>query len=551
MRVLRRFVGALVMGVVVLAIVGVATGRLASVVTNGTSMLPRYERGDLVLVWRSDAYSIGDVAAYRDPASAEVVLHRIVGGDASGFDLRGDHNTSLDDAHPAADELIGSQVLHVPGAGRVLGAPLVQSALAGVLVVLAALALVGGSPARQDPATTPAPTAPGTPSRPRRLRWWHAIVLAVDGAAIGGLVAAFAIPPTVVPAEPAPMHAGELGYTAAVPRSDATPDGTIVTGQPVFAKQADRVDVVFRYSGEADLVADARLDLRLGAPAGWNTTVSLAAPTPIIRGGAEVHATIDLPSLYDLLDRVETTTGQTLSAVQATLTATVEPDGTAASADAAFVRHPYELALVFRLDDLGLHPTEENTVVTTDAGPVVALTAPLTDEVAEPREVGGVPREARRWAVVAVLVALAATVTFCPPAAGAPAHATSVDAPDEASPPSRPMEPVRVLRVTDVDLPPVAMRVRVAARRELDAVAAAATVPVFERADGWAAVVTDHAVHWWEPVTIPDGEPVWAGSSAALPPPVSPAAGRDTPTAVRSTIDEIVAYLADRPSLDA
>ena len=111
--------------------------------------------------------------------------------------------------------------------------------------------------------------------------------------------------------------------------------------------------------------------------------------------------------------------------------------------------------------------------------------------------------------------------------------------------------------MADVDLPPVAMRVRVAARRELDAVALAAAVPVFERAAGWAAVVTDHAVHWWEPVTIPDGEPVWAGSpgaptsSVAFPPPASPPVGRDTPTAVRSTIDEIVAYLADRPSLDA
>ncbi|MEZ5247851.1 MAG: EAL domain-containing protein [Ilumatobacteraceae bacterium] len=133
----------------------------------------------------------------------------------------------------------------------------------------------------------------------------------------------------------------------------------------------------------------------------------------------------------------------------------------------------------------------------------------------EPREVGGVPRAARRWAVVAVLVALRSDGDRVAARPGRVRRRGRGRPPPDIRPPSQPADLLQVLRVADVDLPPVAMRVRVAARRELDAVALAAAVPVFERADGWAAVVTDHAVHWWEPVTIPDGEPVWAGSPGA------------------------------------
>ncbi|MEZ5247850.1 MAG: hypothetical protein R2713_01110 [Ilumatobacteraceae bacterium] len=189
-------------------------------------------------------------------------------------------------------------------------------------------------------------------SRRRRVRWWHGLVLAVDGRAIGGLVGRARDPADAGACRArtdARRRTGLRGRGAAVGRHTGRHD----RHRPTGVRGRPTADVVFRYSGEPDLVADARLDLRLGAPAGWSTTVPLAATTPIIRGGAELHASIDLPSLYDLLDRVEATTGQTLTAVQATLAATVEPERTVGAADAASVRHPFELAIVFRLDDLG------------------------------------------------------------------------------------------------------------------------------------------------------------------------------------------------------
>ena len=85
------------------------------VAVRGSSMLPTYEHGDLVVVQSAAGYKVGEVVAYRVPAGevgeGRVVIHRIVAGDAtSGFTLQGDNNSAPDPWHPRQAEMVGVAV---------------------------------------------------------------------------------------------------------------------------------------------------------------------------------------------------------------------------------------------------------------------------------------------------------------------------------------------------------------------------------------------------------------------------------------------------------
>jgi len=119
-RALRRLLSAILLMLAVLIVLGaglVLTGRNDIAVTHGTSMIPVYHQGDLVVVARTSTYQVGQIAAYRIPSRNRVVLHRIVAAADTGFTFKGDHNQSIDAAHPSRDQLVGRVVFSVPGGG--------------------------------------------------------------------------------------------------------------------------------------------------------------------------------------------------------------------------------------------------------------------------------------------------------------------------------------------------------------------------------------------------------------------------------------------------
>jgi signal peptidase I len=122
-------------------------GPVTYVVIRGDSMFPAMEGGDLVIVRSTAAYSVGDVVAYRVPAGelgeGRIVIHRIVGGESSGFVVQGDNNPAPDPWRPRLAETVGTVWFRVPAVGRIL-ATLHQPAVAGSLaaaIVVAALVL--------------------------------------------------------------------------------------------------------------------------------------------------------------------------------------------------------------------------------------------------------------------------------------------------------------------------------------------------------------------------------------------------------------------------
>jgi signal peptidase len=114
-------------------------GRADWVMVSGTSMLPRFHTGDLVLVEHQASYRVGEVVAYRVPegqvGAGYVVIHRILGGNGqTGWRMKGDNRTAPDLWHPTDHDVIGSKLLRIPHAWlvlRLLHMPLMLGLFAG------------------------------------------------------------------------------------------------------------------------------------------------------------------------------------------------------------------------------------------------------------------------------------------------------------------------------------------------------------------------------------------------------------------------------------
>ncbi|HEU5215335.1 MAG TPA: signal peptidase I [Gaiellaceae bacterium] len=119
-------------------------GRAEWVLVSGTSMLPRYHTGDLVLVEHQSSYHVGEVVAYRVPkgqiGAGHVVIHRIVGGNGrTGWKMKGDNRTAPDLWYPTNRDVLGARLLRIPDAWlvlRVLHMPLLLALFAGFGVFL-------------------------------------------------------------------------------------------------------------------------------------------------------------------------------------------------------------------------------------------------------------------------------------------------------------------------------------------------------------------------------------------------------------------------------
>lgn len=123
---LRRLASAVSTLVVIAALVAFWPAHLGgstrTVIVSGTSMEPTYSLGDMVVVRSNDTFGIGDVVVFAVPEGAGrgmLVIHRVVDIDADGRYLtQGDNRDTVDQWPLAADDVVGTPILHVPLAGR-------------------------------------------------------------------------------------------------------------------------------------------------------------------------------------------------------------------------------------------------------------------------------------------------------------------------------------------------------------------------------------------------------------------------------------------------
>lgn len=402
---IRRLFLFLLVGMTTVIAAAIGTGRVSYEVTEGTSMEPTYHGGDLVILAQTSSYRIGDIVAYRKGVDSGVlVLHRIIGGDAAGFVLKGDNNQSNDSTNPGADEVIGRAVLHIPNVGAVLRPPISHGLLGGL-----ALILVGGLFVTSQPRSAAASIFIGAP---RRVGNVCRALLVVDVLVLVGVVLTFAASPR--PATAAPpvrsSQSGVLAYHAEVPVSDTYPTGTLVTGDPVFTNLLHSVAVSFRYTTDAapgSVHGTAGLELTVSAPSGWHRSFPLVPATELVAGKLDVTAPVDLLLIRTLADRVAEATGVDAGA---TLDVTVHATASVSVDEADPVA--FGLQLPFKLTPLtltlsGVKPSAS------PLGPVVSSTTAL-DAPAPARQSGPTPNRTRLGLLAVLLVCATATLLLWP-----------------------------------------------------------------------------------------------------------------------------------------
>ncbi|MCA1709438.1 MAG: signal peptidase I [Actinobacteria bacterium] len=125
-------------------------GPAAYVIVSGESMEPRLHDGDLVVAHRADAYSVGDVVAYRVPegevGAGAAVIHRIIGGSAeAGYIVKGDNRVGQDVWRPKPHDVIGRMRFDAPRLGRLFGVFQTSFGLAFIAGLAAFFWVIGGS----------------------------------------------------------------------------------------------------------------------------------------------------------------------------------------------------------------------------------------------------------------------------------------------------------------------------------------------------------------------------------------------------------------------
>jgi signal peptidase I len=291
-------------------------GRATYVVTHGVSMQPRFQTGDLAVVYPASRYRTGEIAAYRSNLLHTVVLHRIVAKTADGYVLKGDNNSWRDPEHPTEDQMVGRLSARVPNGGVILD--WVHNPLIAGLLTLAITTTGATGRRRRRHRRARAERTPMSLHDLRtisRTRWTDAAAAGMVALLCGGLAAAtYVFSGPSVDVEKVPWSTQvSYAYTATTPANLVYPDGEVHPGQTVFRKLVTRLTVHATWSLHTDarhhIQGTARLQATVHGPAGWTHSVDLDAGHHIVGDRASLTGTIDLAALDTLVRHAADLTG--------------------------------------------------------------------------------------------------------------------------------------------------------------------------------------------------------------------------------------------------
>lgn len=392
-------------------------GPVSYVVIYGNSMEPGLIAGDLVSVREASSYGVGDAVAYYNPDIRELVLHRIISIENGRYRFQGDNNDFVDPYRPRRNELVGKMWFRVGGAGTVLKrlqAPMPAAILAGVVGLIMAGGIGAAEKHRraatpQEGTGRPPPARRGS-GRPPSTRKVVTGLFAVGVLLFGALlVRALGTPDVETRTTRIPYtHTATWTYEADAPKGPVY-ESDVGTGDPIFLKVVETVDVTMDYEFEteeaAQLETDGSLTARLTAPNGWTRTFPLVEEQELPSSG-RLNGTLDLASVSSAIDRVESATGVVQHVYQLDLLGAVHGIGAVGSAT---FDETFESRLRFNVDTQQMQlsrGTEEPVVpseepITTSEGGRIEVASSVPARV----EAGplSLPVESARWAGIAGL----------------------------------------------------------------------------------------------------------------------------------------------------
>jgi signal peptidase I len=116
-------------------------GPVTMAVVKGTSMLPEYQSGDLVVAYKQDSYLEGDNVIYE--RFGGYVIHKIVDTNPDGsFKTRGVNNKFPDTWTVPKQNVYGKQIFVAPGLGQAIQDTVTNPIAAGLLSLLVAVLVI-------------------------------------------------------------------------------------------------------------------------------------------------------------------------------------------------------------------------------------------------------------------------------------------------------------------------------------------------------------------------------------------------------------------------
>jgi signal peptidase I len=392
-------------------------GPVAAVSTAGQSMAPTFRPHHLVVVRRAAGYDVGDIVAYRSESLNTVVLHRIVDRDSDGFITKGDNNDWIDLDRPDADDVIGRVWLAVPQLGRLFELPAPVRTAIPLLLLTGAMGLTASS-IRRRPTPSQRPRVlrgaldvmtgrhPVAGRPPSQLMSIAMIVLLVT---IGLSAVAWTRPARVD--EPVDFgQQAEFSYDADVTSGSVYPDGRVDTGDPIFLRVTDEVQLTLDWQWEGDRVINlagiGRLSARITDSSGWQTTVSLGPAVEWTGTAATLTGTLDFDRVQQLAAEARTITGIGDDRQTVTVTAGLEVEAVVAGTPVADTFSPTLTFIVTPLratlstpPDAADEPSAGGLVFT-DTGSVTAPAAAANHVTIAGR---AIPVQKARWVTLALL----------------------------------------------------------------------------------------------------------------------------------------------------
>ena len=335
-------------------------GPVSYVVTDGISMRPRLTEGDLVVVREAEEYRVGDVVAYDSRLLQRIVLHRIVGTEGDRYLFQGDNNDFIDQDRPTQDDFLGKEWVVLPGVGKALswvGDPMNAAILAGLVTLLILVGIRGSGKRSREPGRSRSGEAhpgvrAGSPFTP--------YLAAAAALCLVATAFLFALPEEKQRTREVTYEStGSFTYAGETERSPVYPAGSVLTGDAVFMKLVDELEVAFDYSFAArqDHEVSGRAELRaeLSDGSGWRRTLGRLDTSPIEDDRATVSGSIDVVALQRLISRVQRLTGVVVPSYTLSLEPSVEIAGTTAGQAIAETFTP---ELSFQVDHLKMSVPE-------------------------------------------------------------------------------------------------------------------------------------------------------------------------------------------------
>lgn len=289
-------------------------GHASYVIVAGASMEPTISMGDLAVVTKSPTYQVGDIVTYQHPLAGPII-HRIVDRQGARFTLQGDNNDWIDSYQPTAEEMIGKLWLHIPGQGKLLSTLRTPVVLSGIaLLVAIGIFSTFRKPGLKRKAAKEGGKMPSKPPRMRDGVEGLVFVLAAIAFASGILaIAAFSKPITVDDLVQLEYEMqGHFEYEAPAPPGIYN-SALVNTGDPIYFKLTDSLDVTFEFEFKADqlhdLEGDIRMDYELSDPGGWHRSFEISPMMSFGEESVAITGRIDFDEVHAVINDLEERTG--------------------------------------------------------------------------------------------------------------------------------------------------------------------------------------------------------------------------------------------------